>query len=85
MGRADILLQACKVLGEDRLRVAAEDTASRVVLRSRERHGRYYWPGSGDRRFALSFFAGAAGVGYTLLRLARPSHLPCVLSLEMMD
>lgn len=82
MGRSDILLQAHKVLGEDRLLAAAEETATQVVLRSRERGGHYYWPTSGGR-FALSFFGGAAGVGYTLLRLARPSLLPCVLSLEM--
>lgn len=82
MGRAEVLLQCHEVLGEERLLTAAEAIASRVVQQSRERDGRYCWRGPGDARFFPSFFAGAAGVGYTFLRLARPSFLPCVLSLE---
>jgi lantibiotic modifying enzyme len=81
-GRAEILLRAYEVLGEERFLRGAQDLASRMVARSREQDGRYGWFGPGDHRFAPALFTGAAGVGYTLLRLARPSFLPCVLALE---
>lgn len=82
MGRSEILLQACRALGEERLCEAPAAIASRVVLRSRQCGGRYCLPGYGNR-FVPFFFTGAAGVGYALLRLARPALLPCVLSLEV--
>jgi lantibiotic modifying enzyme len=85
MGRSEILLQAHEALGDGRLLAAAEATASRAVLRSRERDGRYSWLGNGDERFFSTFFTGAAGVGYSLLRLARTSLLPCVLALEVTE
>jgi lantibiotic modifying enzyme len=82
MGKADILLYAHETLGGERLLEAATGIATRVVSRSRQNRGRYRWFASGDR-FALSFFRGAAGVGYAFLRLARPGlRLPCVLLLE---
>ena len=82
MGRSEILLQAHAALGDECLLAAAEATAFRAVLRSRGQDGRYSWTGPGDERFFPSFFTGAAGIGYSLLRLARPSLLPCVLALE---
>ncbi len=82
MGRSEVLLRAYQVLGERHLLEAAETTASCVVLQSRERN-HYRWTGPGDERFFPAFFTGAAGVGYTLSRLAQPSLLPCVLSLEV--
>jgi lantibiotic modifying enzyme len=82
MGKADVLLYAHQALGGERRLAAAAGIATRVVSRSRQSLGRYRWFASGDR-FALSFFRGAAGVGYALLRLARPElRLPCVLLLE---
>jgi lantibiotic modifying enzyme len=82
LGRAEILLHAYEALGEEHLLRAAGDLASRVVARSREQSGRYLWFAPGDDRFDPSFFKGAPGAGYTFLRLARPSLLPCVLALE---
>jgi lantibiotic modifying enzyme len=80
LGNADILLYAHQALGGERLRAAAEAIAWRALSRSRANGGRYCW--SVADSFAPSFFKGAAGVGYVLLRLARPSLLPCVLLLE---
>lgn len=82
LGRAEILLHASQILGDDRLSRAAEDVAGRAVECSRGQDGAYRWAAPGDGRFSPSFFQGAAGIGYVLLRLARPSQLPCVLALE---
>jgi lantibiotic modifying enzyme len=82
MGKADVLLDAYEVLAEDRFLAAAEGIAARVVARGHDAGGCYRWFAPGDDRFSPSFFRGAAGVGYALLRLARPSSLPCVLALE---
>jgi lantibiotic modifying enzyme len=71
LGRAEILLRAYEILGEERLLRAAEEIASRTVAGARP-----------DEPVSPSFFKGTAGVGYGLLRLARPSLLPCVLALE---
>jgi lantibiotic modifying enzyme len=82
MGRAEILLDASFRLGDESLGVKAGRLASAVVRRGQSQGG-YRWvlePGSAA--FDPSFFTGAAGVGYTLLRLASPGPLPCVLSLE---
>ncbi|MFP5288662.1 MAG: lanthionine synthetase LanC family protein [Thermoanaerobaculia bacterium] len=82
MGKAEVLLYAHQVLGEEGFRTAADGIASQVVSRSRDQGGQYRFFPPGDDRFNLSFFKGAAGIGYTLLRLARPGLLPCVLRLE---
>jgi lantibiotic modifying enzyme len=81
MGRAEVLLYASEISGEDRLFQASEEIASRVLSRSRDRDGFFPWLIPGSDRFAPSFFRGAAGVAYTFLRLARPLPLPCVLSM----
>jgi lantibiotic modifying enzyme len=85
MGRAEVLLHAYEVLGEAQWLQAAEEIASHTVSRNRGQDGLYPWLIPGDERFAPNFFRGAAGVAYTLLRLARPSLLPCVLSMKAED
>jgi lantibiotic modifying enzyme len=85
MGKADILLNAHEILGEEPLLGAAERIAARVVARSRDAGGSYRCFPPGDERFSPSLFRGTAGIGYALLRLARPSSLPCVLALEGID
>jgi len=82
MGKAEILLQAHEVLREADLLEGATKIASRIISRSRNQGGRYRWFGPKDSRFVPTFFRGAAGVGYSLLRLAKPTLLPCVLSLD---
>ena len=78
LGRAEVLLRAHEVLGEEGLRHAAEAVAAEAVQQSREEGGRYRLSGG----FAPFLLTGAAGAGYALLRLARPALLPCVLALE---
>lgn len=80
MGRVDVLLYAYDRLGEPWLLAAAIELAERVLDRA-ERRGRFAQMVPVDD-FDPSCFAGAAGIGYALLRLVRPAELPCLLSLE---
>jgi type 2 lantibiotic biosynthesis protein LanM len=83
MGRAEALLLGAQVLGNPELRLAAGNIAARAMARAEFREGLYRWSEDpDDKRFTPSFFTGAAGIGYTLLRLANPAELPCVLGLE---
>ena len=81
LGRADILLQVSRSLGEPALELEGRDLALRAVERAGE-----------ELRFGLpsslagglpdpTLFKGLAGIGYALLRFADPT-LPCCLCLE---
>jgi lantibiotic modifying enzyme len=83
MGRVEVLLYGHQRLRNERLLQDAEELAWRALAKAHSSGGRYRWFGdSPDDRFSPSFFSGAAGLGYTLLRLADPLSLPCVLLLE---
>jgi lantibiotic modifying enzyme len=82
LGRADVLLHAHQVLGDEGLLKDALALAGRTVD-----------AGEGAGGFALlrpgeapglrpSLFHGISGVGFALLRLAAPGTLPCILRLE---
>ncbi|HEY6320118.1 MAG TPA: lanthionine synthetase LanC family protein [Thermoanaerobaculia bacterium] len=77
MGRAEILFEASCRLGREDLLGAAQEIAADVVARVA---GRWFDPGLDGSN--PGFFRGAAGMGYTLLRLAGVKPLPCVLALE---
>ena len=84
LGRAEVLLAASEVLGEPELAEAARELAGQVLSRRAARGGLAWLPSgsvAGGSGFDPSFFRGAAGAGYTLLRLAFPHLLPCVLRL----
>lgn len=80
-GRCEILLQASLVLDAPLLRQAAEEIAARTIARAQS-HGSYRWSQPAAISFTPALFTGAAGIGYTLLRLAAPEQFPCVLVLE---
>jgi type 2 lantibiotic biosynthesis protein LanM len=85
LGRAEVLLAAGEILGEPELAEAARELARQVLARGAARGGLAWLPGgsvAGGSGFDPSFFRGAAGAGYTLLRLTFPHLLPCVLRLE---
>jgi lantibiotic modifying enzyme len=85
LGRAEVLLAASEILGEPALAEAARELAGQVLARGAARGGLSWLPSgsvAGGSGFDPSFFRGAAGAGYTLLRLASPHLLPCVLRLE---
>jgi type 2 lantibiotic biosynthesis protein LanM len=80
MGRVDVLLRASLTLREPELFETACELARRVLLKA-EQKGRFDGlVRSGHRDPSL--FSGEAGIGYTLLRLARPGELPCLLAME---
>lgn len=80
-GRCEVLLQASLVLDVPLLRQAAEEIAARTIARA-QNHGSYRWSHPAVISFTPALFTGAAGIGYTLLRLAAPEQFPCVLVLE---
>ena len=82
MGEVELLLTAGLRWGDDTLLACAHERASRVVrrLRSVER-------GATSRPESIHFidpalYRGAAGIGYSLLRLCCPEILPSLLSWE---
>jgi lantibiotic modifying enzyme len=82
MGRVEILSHAARTLDQENLMEASVALTAQVLARA-EARGSFGWlPENEERRFDPAFFTGAAGVGYALLRLARPDQLPCVLLLE---
>jgi type 2 lantibiotic biosynthesis protein LanM len=82
LGRADILLEAGAILAEAELSAAARELAGQVLARAAARGGLSWLPSGQVSGFDPSFFRGAAGAGYALLRLTVPGDLPCVLRLE---
>lgn len=80
-GRCEVLLQASLVLDAPLLRQSAEEIAARTMARARS-HGSYRWSHPAVISFTPALFNGAAGIGYTLLRLAAPGQFPCALALE---
>jgi type 2 lantibiotic biosynthesis protein LanM len=82
MGRVDILLCAAAKTRRGDLLGAARSLADRCLVRMKD-GGDFQWvlPESSNP-FDPSLMTGAAGIAYTLLRLARPAALPCLLALE---
>jgi hypothetical protein len=78
-GNAELFIYAYQTLGDKKYLSLAEKIASNA-LAYHEKHNHYLAgyraPGSGEDR---SLFMGNAGVGYFLLRLADPFHVPSIL------
>jgi len=81
-GRIEFLLEAAGRLERKELLGVARERAARI-LTDKEREGNFNlfedFPAPVDNP---GFFRGSAGIGYTLLRLARPDQFPCVLLWE---
>jgi lantibiotic modifying enzyme len=82
MGRAEALLYASRSLGDERFLKVARALAIQVTERARTGGSYRVTAARGSEHFSPSLFQGHAGIGYTLLRLARPGALPCPLLLE---
>ncbi len=81
VGRAEVLLYAGQRLGAPRHLDAALDLAGEVLRRA-QGENRFGWLPEGEvYQFDPAFFNGAAGVGYSFLRIAEPDVLPCALLL----
>ena len=82
LGRAEILLAAHQALGDPALRDEARALADRTTARAQAAGGfALVRPGEAPG-LRPAFFHGLSGVGYALLRLARPGTLPCILRME---
>jgi len=82
MGRVEVLLAAAQRQRCERWERAALTLAGRIVRRARVESGYQLSAARGSGHFAPSLFQGLSGVGYGLLRLARPEALPCLLLLD---
>lgn len=83
MGRIEVALLASKRLGSARLRQIADVGATAVVLRAK-RDGAYTLQANAEQNasFQPGFFRGLSGIGYELLRVAKPEMVPSVLAFE---
>jgi type 2 lantibiotic biosynthesis protein LanM len=83
-GMTELLLTAER-LGCSEWRHAARDRASMVIGAAKARrgaestHGYLLGACTKEGLFSVGFFQGLSGIGYSLLRLADPERLPCVL------
>jgi len=85
LARAEALLAAARA-DDGELLERARTIGRRTVERARRRgHFRLSGTGTDYRVFDPGFFQGLAGIGYELLRLARPRELPSVVAFEMPD
>jgi type 2 lantibiotic biosynthesis protein LanM len=82
MGRAELLLSAGQRLARPELEEAAKANAWRVVSRAERTGGFILHPMLPREVYNPGFFQGTAGIGYQLLRMARPALLPSVLLWE---
>jgi lantibiotic modifying enzyme len=77
IGRAEVLLQAARILDRQDLLQAAQHLTERVVERAA---GHWYGPQAEGSNPA--FFRGVSGIGYSLLRFSGTMPLPSVLAWE---
>jgi len=82
LGRAELLLSAGRRLARPELEEAARANAWRVVSRAERTGGFVLHPMLPRQVDNPGFFQGTAGIGYELLRMARPDLLHSVLSWE---
>lgn len=82
LGRVEVLLYAGLKLGDKGLPELAKQLATEVLKRQRTAQGFGWRFNQSPGFFDPTFFTGAAGIGYALLRLVYPRRLPCVLILE---
>lgn len=79
LGNSELLLQSAAVLGDPRLLVEARQVAGRVI----DEAASAGWScGFGAGAETPGLMTGLAGIGYQFLRLAKPSEVPSVLTLD---
>ncbi|MGF1470870.1 MAG: type 2 lanthipeptide synthetase LanM family protein [Rubrobacteraceae bacterium] len=82
LGRAEVLLEAGETLQRPEFTEAARTLAWQTLARAEKSGGFALHPMLPKQVDAPGFFQGEAGIGYELLRMARPEQLPSVLMWE---
>ncbi len=82
MGRIELLVVAAEKLQDDRLLRTARQHGTKVVKAAIQNGAYGLQAHLSDRIHSSSFYKGAAGVGYELLRLANPHTIPSVFLWE---
>ncbi len=82
VGRIEALLVASHRFSRPGWRAAALAGAAQVMARRNASGGFRLFQNQPEFVYSPGFFRGAAGIGYGMLRLARPAVLPSVLLLE---
>jgi type 2 lantibiotic biosynthesis protein LanM len=82
MGRAAVLVTASRQLSRPGLLETAHRVAAAAVAEARAPGAYRFLAGTHAQIDNPGLFSGDAGIGWALLRLARPADVPCVLTLE---
>lgn len=82
LGRIELLLEAASRLSRPELAEVASRQAEQVLKRAEHTGSFVLHPLLPRQIYSPGFFLGTAGIGYTLLRLAHPDLLPCILLWE---
>ena len=81
-GRVEVLIAAAGQLSHAPLRHEAHELVRKARTRAEESTSQYRWSEDDPEVFRPGFMVGAAGLGYTLLRLETADRLPCALALR---
>jgi lantibiotic modifying enzyme len=81
LGHVDVLLTAACKTGRPSFQQLALQMAMNALTKSKE-NGTWIVSPSRRTRDVIGFMTGLAGIGFTLLRAARPSSYPSLLSLD---
>ena len=81
LGRLDIQLEYAVRMENSTLDSVRRDAAF-VVQRYEANENFHLFADTPSKVFCPGLFAGAAGIGYALLRLSSPGTLPCLLAFE---
>jgi type 2 lantibiotic biosynthesis protein LanM len=82
MGRAAVLVTASRQLSRPDLLDAAHRVAAAAVAEAAAAGAYRFLAGTPAQIDNPGLFSGDAGIGWALLRLARPADVPCVLAME---
>ena len=80
IGRLEFFFIAARRLGRTHLEAITRARAVETVTNA-NRDDRFGWV-AGDDSSNSGFYTGGSGIGYSLLRMAKPNLLPCVLVLQ---
>jgi type 2 lantibiotic biosynthesis protein LanM len=82
VGRIELMVVGSQLLGDLQLLKTARKSIEQMVIASKESSTYGLLPHLPDAAFSPSFYRGAAGIGYQILRTADPALIPSVVIWE---